>query len=170
MSKQRLTLFGAHGLTITDSGAIDNLSGTDAIYGASITITTTGVLDVSGGMLTIGATPVTNSGRILVTNGSTLVLNDETVTNSVTASHTHAVTNGTIQVDADDRTLDLQGSLIDGGICRDFRAFSNSTGTSAIEDANITNTGTIESTGGALGRDRPCAVGDDGQFRCAGGQ
>src|SRR4029077_15746346 len=78
-------------------------------------------------------------------------LNGETVTNSVTDSETHTV-NGTIEVDADEAhvsTLYLESSAINGGIV-EISGILDSPGISAIEDANISNTGTIESTSGVL--------------------
>ena len=139
-----------NGGPLTVSGMLDS-TGSSFITGASIV--NPGNIEVTSGTLTIDPTPVTNTGTILVTDDSTLVLNGETVTNSITDPHTLAVINGTIQVDATDAThvstLDLESSTIDGGIVK-ISGVLESTGTSFIDKATINNSGTIDVTGGTL--------------------
>jgi hypothetical protein len=69
------SLSGA-GLTITDSGTIDNLSGDDSIHGAATTITNSGLFEVTGGTLTIdAASSLANTGTgTLEANGGTLII------------------------------------------------------------------------------------------------
>ena len=97
-----------------------------------------GLIEANGGALTIDATPVTNSGTLLATDASTLTLSDDTVTN----------TGGTVEVDAGS-TLDLEGSSISSGTV-DVYGTLNSTGTSAISGASLTDGGVVEATTGTL--------------------
>ena len=141
------------GATIINTGTIEATTGTLTIDPGSVN--NSGTLEANGGTLEIDSTPVTNTGKLLATDNSTLVLNGDTVTNSVTTGTppTTVTTNGTVEVDAVDAThfstLDLEGSAINGGLVT-VAGLLNATGTSAITGAAITNTGTIEATTGTL--------------------
>ncbi len=138
------------GGAVTINGALIS-TGTSFITGA--TINNTNNLEVAGGTLTIDPATVTNTGTILVTNNSTLVLNGETVFNSVTDPVTKVTTNGTIQVDAVDAThfstLALQSSAIDGGLLT-ISGLLQSTGTSFVTGVSFTNTGATDVVNGTL--------------------
>ena len=125
-----------NGASLTDGGVVGSTSGTLTI--GSGAIDNSGLLEANGGALTIDATPVTNSGTLLATDASTLTLSGDTVTN----------TGGTVQVDAGS-LLDLAGSGISGGTV-DVYGILNSTGTSSISDAGITDSGTLEANSGTL--------------------
>ena len=132
-----------HGGTLNIVGELDS-TGTSFITGA--TIINPSHIDVVSGTLTIDPAPVTNTGTIEVKGDSTLVLNDEIITN------TDDTTKGVIKVDADlthTATLDLEGSTIHGGTVT-IAGVLDSTGDSFITGATITNTGTIDVTGGTL--------------------
>ena len=140
-----LTFNGAtiDGGTLNIVGELDS-TGTSFITGA--TIINSSHIDVVSGTLTIDPAPVTNTGTIEVKGDGTLVLSDETITN------TDGTTKGVIQVDADPThtaTLDLEGSTINGGTVT-IAGVLDSTGDSFITGATITNTGTIDVTGGTL--------------------
>jgi fibronectin-binding autotransporter adhesin len=158
-----------NGGLLTVSGMLDS-TGSSFITGASIV--NPGNIEVTSGTLTIDPTPVTNTGTILVTDDSTLVLNGETVTNSIPDPHILAVINGTIQVDATDAThvstLDLESSTIDGGIVK-ISGVLESTGTSFIDKANINNSGTIDVTGGTLTIDAASSLTNTGTLEADGG-
>ncbi len=144
-SGDTLTFNGAtiDGGTLNIVGELDS-TGISFITGA--TIINSSHIDVISGTLTIDPAPVTNTGTIEVKGDSTLVLSDEILTN------TDGTTKGVIQVDADPThtaTLDLEGSTINGGTVT-IAGVLVSTGDSFITDATITNTGTIDVTGGTL--------------------
>ena len=124
--------------TVTVDGTLDS-TGTSAINGAAITVASTGTLEATSGTLTIDPGSINNSGLLLATDDSTLVL-DDNVTNSVPS--------GTVQVDVGS-TLDLENATISGGIVS-IGGLLNSVGTSSLTDTAITNVGTIESTSGKL--------------------
>ncbi len=158
-----------NGGTITISGILDS-TGTSFITGA--TIVNSNNIQITSGTLTIDPTPVTNTGTILVTDDSTLVLDGETITNSVTDPGTHATTNGKIEVDATDAThvstLDLEGSTIDGGTLT-ISGTLDSTGSSFITGASITNSGTIDVTSGTLTIDATSTLINTGTIETDGG-
>lgn len=139
-----------NGGTLTIDGTLDS-TGTSFITGA--TINNSGNIEVAGGTLTIDPTPIINTGTILVTNDSTLVLSDEILTNSVGDPLTEAVASGTIQVDGTDSThfstLKLANSTIDGGVI-EISGLLTSCGDSFITGAALANSGTIDVTGGTL--------------------
>ena len=124
--------------TVTVDGTLDS-TGTSAINGAAITVASTATLEATSGTLTIDPGSINNSGLLLATDDSTLVL-DDNVTNSVPS--------GTVQVDVGS-TLDLENATISGGIVS-IGGLLNSVGTSSLTDTAITNVGTIESTSGKL--------------------
>ena len=143
--------------TATFTGGVVTINGTLISTGTSFitaaTINNSSNLEVAGGTLTIDPATVTNTGTILVTNNSTLVLNGETVINSVTDPVTKVITNGTIQVDAVDAThfstLALQSSAIDGGFLT-ISGLLQSTGTSFVTGVDFTNTGATDVVSGTL--------------------
>ncbi len=149
----------------TISGGIVNVyglldsTGTSAIDGAAITIT--GTLEATSGTLTIDPSTISNSGELLATDGSTVVLDGVTVSNTG---------NGTVEVDATEAvvsTLDLESATISGGIVNVY-GLLDSTGTSAIDGAAITITGTLEATSGTLTID-PSTISNSGELLATDG-
>jgi VCBS repeat-containing protein len=160
---KKLTLAGASltGGTLTVAGTLAS-SGITTITGANIS---NGYLLEStlGGLLTLVATTpaaaITNSG-IIRANCAKLDIDHETVANTGTLAAINTgtlklisatVTNtgsGAVSVEPGS-TLDLVGAIIDGGTLT-IAGTLESTGASAINDADITNTGIITVTGGTL--------------------
>ncbi|QAU49560.1 hypothetical protein XH91_32165 [Bradyrhizobium guangzhouense] len=116
-----------------------------------------------GGLLTLVATSstplITNDGGTIRANNAELDINTEAVTNTGTLA---AINDGTLKLISTDvtntdgavsiesgSTLDLSTATIDGGTVT-IAGTLESTGTSAISNADITNTGTITVTGGKL--------------------
>nr|WP_245284210.1 FecR domain-containing protein [Bradyrhizobium sp. WSM2254] len=138
------TLDSSGATTITDA-AITNNSLIEAVGGlltlttiTTATIANAGTLQANGAELDIDHEAVTNTGTLAAINGGTLKLISMTVTNDT----------GAVSV-ASGSTLDLVGAVIDGGTLT-IAGTLESTGTSAINNADITNTGTITVTGGTL--------------------
>ncbi|WP_433996197.1 FecR domain-containing protein [Bradyrhizobium japonicum] len=138
------TLDSSGATTITDAAIINN-GLIEAVGGlltlatvTSATIANAGTLQANGAELDIDHEAVTNTGTLAAINGGTLKLISMTVTNGT----------GAVSVGAGS-TLDLVGAVIDGGTLT-IAGTLESTGTSAINDADITNTGTITVTGGTL--------------------
>ncbi len=147
------------GGTLTVAGLF-NSTGTSIIANAAITIAnTTGTLESTGGKLAIGSgtisnagtleanggeldlsgvTTFTNSGLLLATASSLLVLNGDTVDN----------TGGTVQVNASS-TVNLQSAIINHGTITNAGLLEATGGsTSTIENAtSFTNDGELLSTG-----------------------
>lgn len=158
--KLKLAGAGLTGGTISLTGTLSS-SGTSTITNA--TVTNALLLESTlGGLLTLIATSpaaaITNSGTIQA-NGAELDINGEAVTNKGTLQSINngtlklistTVTNGVgaVSVEAGS-TLDLVGSTIAGGTVT-IAGTLESTGTSAINDADIHNTGTITVTSGTL--------------------
>ena len=115
---------------------------------------------------------MTNTGTIEVKNDSTLVLSDDTVTNSVTIAS--GTTIGIIQVDATDlahshfSTLDLDNSTIQGGKLI-ISGELVSTGDSFITGTAITNSGIIDVTSGILTIDATSTFVNTGTLESDGG-
>nr|WP_311985807.1 VCBS domain-containing protein [Bradyrhizobium canariense] len=161
-ASSKLTLNGASltGGALIVSGTL-NSTGTTAITDANIS--NNYLIEATLGALTLLATTsassIANDG-ILRANGAELDINGEAVTNTGTlAAIDHGTlkligmkaTNtgsGTVSVESGS-TLDLQGATIDGGTVT-IAGMLESTGTSAIDNADITNTGTITVTSGTL--------------------
>lgn len=157
---KRLTLNGASltGGALTVSGTLDSTA-TSTVTNASIT--NSGLIEAIGGLLTLSATTsaaIANGGT-LQANGAELDINHQAVTNTGTLGAINdgtlkligmTVTNagGTVSVETGS-TLDLAGATIDGGKVT-IAGTLESTGTSAINDADINNTGTITVTSGTL--------------------
>ncbi|WP_354159629.1 MULTISPECIES: VCBS domain-containing protein [unclassified Bradyrhizobium] len=102
------------------------------------TITNSGTIRASHAELDVSGEAVTNTGTLAAINNGTLKLISNTVVNA----------SGTVSVESGS-TLDLQGATIDGGTVT-IAGMLESTGTSAIDNADITNTGTITVTSGTL--------------------
>lgn len=160
-ASKKLTLAGASltGGALTVTGTLAS-SGTSTVTNASLM--NNGLIEATGGVLTLAATTsaaianadtlrangaeldidhqaVTNTGTLAAISDGTLKLTALTVTN----------TGGTVSVESGS-TLDLVGATIDGGTVT-IAGTLESTGTSAINDADISNTGTISvTTGGTL--------------------
>src|SRR5581483_10461311 len=149
---------------LSNSGTV-NSTGTSAL--TDVGITNTGTIEVTSGTLTIDPADFTNTGTLEVKDGATVVLNGETVDNSVT--DTGGTTNGTIQVDAH-AVLDFEGSAINGGNLN-VEALSkfDSTGISSITGATITNSGVFDVTSGTLTIDATSILNNAGKFEADGG-
>src|SRR6202043_2612745 len=112
----------------------------------------------NGGELDIPGEPVTNTGTLQAIDDSILKLTSLAVTN----------THGTVSDDSGS-TLDLIDAIISGG-APSISGFLDSTGTSAIDDANITNSGTLESTGGTFTIDAASSLTNSGTLQANGGE
>lgn len=159
-ASKKLTLAGASltGGALTVTGTLAS-SGTSTMTDASVM--NNGLIEAIGGVLTLAATTsasianadtlrangaeldidheaVSNTGTLAAIGGGTLKLTALTVTN----------TGGTVSVESGS-TLDLVGATVDGGTVT-IAGTLESTGTSAINDADISNTGTISVTSGTL--------------------
>ena len=124
--------------TIHNTGTLKSTSGKLTIDPS--TINNTGTLEAAGGELDLtGITTFTNSGLLLATANSLLVLNGDTIDN----------TGGTVQVNAGS-TLDLQSTAISNGTFNNFGLLKATAGTNAIHGADgIANHGgaTLEAVG-----------------------
>lgn len=157
---KKLTLNGASltGGVLTVSGTLDS---TDTSTVTNASITNSGLIEAIGGLLTLSATTsaaIANGGT-LQANGAELDIDHQAVANTGTLGAindgtlkligmTVANTGGTVSVETGS-TLDLVGATIDGGTVT-IAGTLESTGTSAINDADMTNTGTITVTSGTL--------------------
>ncbi|MGY8635957.1 FecR domain-containing protein [Bradyrhizobium sp. 14AA] len=125
--------------SITNNGLLEAVGGLlTLVTMTSATIANAGTLQANGAELDIDHEAVTNTGTLAAINGGTLKLISTTVTNDT----------GVVSV-ATGSTLDLIGAVIDGGTLT-IAGTLESTGTSAINNADITNTGTITVTSGTL--------------------
>ncbi|QPF91352.1 VCBS domain-containing protein [Bradyrhizobium commune] len=161
-ASKKLTLAGASltGGTLTVAGTLDS-SGSATITNANIS--NSYLIEAIGGVLALVATTpaaaITNDGGTIQANTGELDINGEAVTNTGTLaaindgtlkliSMTVTNTGGAVSIESGS-TLDLSGATVDGGTMT-IAGTLESTGTSAITDADITNTGTITVTGGTL--------------------
>ena len=161
-----LTMNGATitGGMLTINGTLDS-AGTSFIAGA--TIDNTSHIHVLSGTLTIDPAGVTNTGTIEVEDSAKLVLNGETVANSVTDAG--ITTNGTIQVDGNG-VLGFEASTVTGGnISVEFSGKLVSTGGSFINGATITNAGLFDVTDGTLTIDATSVLNNTGNLEAGGG-
>ncbi|WP_247459812.1 hypothetical protein [Bradyrhizobium sp. 62] len=161
-ASSKLTLNGVSltGGALTVSGTL-NSTGTTAITNANIS--NNYLIEATLGALTLLATTSASSianGGILRANGAELDINGEAIANTGTLA---AINHGTLKLTGmtvtdtgsghvsveSGSTLDLQGATIDGGTVT-IAGTLESTGTSAINNADITNTGTITVTSGTL--------------------
>ena len=165
MSTATLNSTGTSSITnvgVTNSGLIESTGRTLTIGTvAGQTITNSGTLEANGGELDITSEAVGNTGTLKATDDSTLKLSTLTVTN--TAGGTAAVDLGS--------TLDLVGAIINGGTVGNSGTL-DSTGTSAINNAGITNSGLIESASGALtiGTVAGSTINNSGTIEANGGE
>ena len=143
---------------ITNSGTMESTGGVLTIDPAlSMILINSGTLQANGGELDIANEPVTNTGTLQAIDDSILKLSSLTVTN----------TDGTVSDDSGS-TIDLVGSVISGGTLT-ISGILDATGTSAIDDANITNSGTLESTGGTFTIDAASSLTNTGTLEANGG-
>src|SRR5439155_285246 len=146
------------------NGVFDS-TGTSSISNAAITIAATGILQSTGGTLTIDPSTIANAG-LLEADGGERDLNDITsFTNSGTLLATAdsllvlngdiIVSTGTVEVDhgsgSAHSTIDFERSIPTRRTPA-LNGVFDSTGTSSISDAAITiaATGILQSTGGVL--------------------
>lgn len=162
-ASKKLTLAGA-----SLTGGALTIAGTLASSGAT-TITDANILisylleSTLGGLLALVATTstpaITNDGGTIRANNAELDINGEAVANTGTLaaindgtlkliSMTVTNTYGAVSIESGS-TLDLSGTTVKGGTLT-IAGTLESTGTSAINEADITNTGTITVTSGKL--------------------
>lgn len=158
---KKLSLNGASltGGTLTVSGTLDS-TGTTTITNTNIS--NTYLIEAIGGVLalvaTTSTTAITNGGT-LQANGAELDINGEAVTNTRTLAAindgtlkliSNIVTNtgGAVSIESGS-TLDLSSATVKGGTLA-IAGTLESIGTSAITDADVTNTGTISVISGTL--------------------
>ncbi|MDE5462635.1 hypothetical protein [Bradyrhizobium sp. CSS354] len=122
-----------------DAGQTLTLSGTE-VSGGTIN-NHSGTIDVTGDSK-IDGNATLNQGAVTVGSGVTLMLDDTTVAGATISS------GGTVKVDAS-KNLTLSGATIDGGTVT-IAGTLESTGTSVVDSADVTNSGTISVTSGAL--------------------
>ncbi|WP_354063685.1 VCBS domain-containing protein [Bradyrhizobium sp. RT6a] len=122
-----------------DAGQTLTLSGTE-VSGGTIN-NHSGTIDVTGDSK-IGGNATLNQGAVTVGSGVTLTLDDTTVAGATISN------GGTVKVDAS-KNLTLSGATIDGGTVT-IAGTLESTGTSVVDSADVTNSGTISVTSGAL--------------------
>ncbi|WP_245331883.1 VCBS domain-containing protein [Bradyrhizobium sp. NAS80.1] len=125
---------------ISNSYLIEAVGGVLALVATTYAtaITNGGTIQANGGELDINGEAVTNTGTLAAINDGTLKLTAMTVNN----------TGGTVSIESGS-ALDLAGAIIDGGTVT-VSGTLESTGTSAIDCAAITNSGTISVTSGTL--------------------
>ena len=143
----------ANGALAIDQGStVDNSSGDVIVDGnAALTldhatisggaIKGAGTIDVTGASKIDSAATLSIS-AVTVESGVTLTLDDATVVGTAIVNH------GTVNVDAS-KTLTLNGASLTGGTLT-IAGTLESTGTSAIDNADVGNTGTISVTSGTL--------------------
>ena len=125
---------------IANSHLIEAIGGVLALVATtSAAITNDGTIRANLGELDINGENVANNDTLAAINGGTLKLIANKVTNASGA---------VVSVDGTS-TLDLTGATIDGGTVT-IAGTLESTGASAITEADITNTGTITVTSGTL--------------------
>jgi len=164
---------------LTIAGTLD-ATGTSAITDANITIADTGLVEATGGVLTIdpdNSVGITNHGT-LEANGGELDIVHEAVTNtgmlqaiddSILKLVSLTVTNddGHVSVELQS-TLDLVDAIIKGGTI-DVAGTLDATGNSAIDGATIVNTNLLEVTGGTLTIDAASDIDNQGTVEANGG-
>ena len=145
------TVTNTGGLVQMDAGSTLDLAGSGISGG---TVDVYGTLDSTGASSINGAN-LTNTDLVEVTS-DTLTLSGDTVTNS----------GGVMQVDAGS-LLDFAGSSIVGGTV-DVYGTLNSTGTSSVNGAGLTNSDIVEATSGTLTID-PGSIDNSGLLEANGG-
>ena len=164
------------GGTLSNSGEVDS-ENLNALHGMAIT--NTGTLESTGGVLTIdGGSSINNSGT-LQANGGDLILTNDTLTNT---NALKAINNSTLKLTntgvanfggaitvLGGSTLDLDGGdSISGGTLSNSGEV-DSENLNALHGMAITNTGTLESTGGVLTIDGGSSINNSGTLQANGG-
>jgi VCBS repeat-containing protein len=157
---QGSTVDNSAGNVDVDDGAVLTLNGA-TISGGSIDNYSLlgGTIDVTGNS-TIDGDATLTKGTVTVESGIALTLDDVTVAEATITNH------GTVKVDAGTQ-LTLAGSNLTGGTLTLIGTLE-STGTSAIHNADLDNTGTISVTSGALTIDLH-AITNHGLIEATGG-
>ncbi|AJA66027.1 MULTISPECIES: VCBS domain-containing protein [Bradyrhizobium] len=143
----------ANGALAIDQGStVDNSAG-DVIVDGNAVLTLDDAT-ISGGAIK-GAGTIDVTGASKIDNGATVSISALTVEGDVTlalddatVSGTAIVNHGTVNVDAG-KTLTLNGASLAGGTLA-IAGTLESTGASAIDNADVDNTGTISVTSGTL--------------------
>ncbi|MGY4381900.1 VCBS repeat-containing protein [Bradyrhizobium sp. i1.3.6] len=139
-------------LAIEQGSTVDNSSG-DVIVDGSAALTldyatiSGGAIRGAGTIDVTGASKIDNAATLSVSavtveSGATLTLDDATVSGTAIVNH------GTVNVDAS-KNLTLNGASLAGGTLT-IAGTLESTGASAIDNADVGNTGTISVTSGTL--------------------
>ena len=164
------------GGTLSNSGEVDS-ENLNALHGMAIT--NTGTLELTGGVLTIdGGSSINNSGT-LQANGGDLILTNDTLTNT---NALKAINNSTLKLTntgvanfggaitvLGGSTLDLDGGdSISGGTLSNSGEV-DSENLNALHGMAITNTGTLELTGGVLTIDGGSSINNSGTLQANGG-
>ena len=164
------------GGTLSNSGEVD-FENLNALHGMAIT--NTGTLELTGGVLTIdGGSSINNSGT-LQANGGDLILTNDTLTNT---NALKAINNSTLKLTntgvanfggaitvLGGSTLDLDGGdSISGGTLSNSGEV-DSENLNALHGMAITNTGTLELTGGVLTIDGGSSINNSGTLQANGG-
>ncbi|WP_166077507.1 FecR domain-containing protein [Bradyrhizobium barranii] len=136
--EQGSTVDNSAGNVIVDSNAVLTLDDATISGGA---IKGAGTIDVTGASKIDSAATLSVS-AVTVESGVTLTLDNATVVGTAIVNH------GTVNVDAS-KTLTLNGASLAGGTLT-IAGTLESTGASAIDNADVGNTGTISVTSGAL--------------------
>ena len=134
--------------TVITGGTLNNLgtvnsTGTSALNGVGVT--NSGLMEATGGTLTIDPTSTTNTGTIEAASGATVSLSGIAVANS----------GGTVKVDAG-ATLDLAGTTVTGG------TLTNAGATEVLGGSTSTLSGVTVGNGGVGGVESPVALALDG--------
>ena len=147
------------GVGINNTGTLESTSGTLTIE-VGPTLTNSGTLEANGGELDISGEDVTNTGTLQAINNSILQLGLVTVNN----------TGGTVTVEKGS-ALHLVDAEIDHGALGNSGTLA-SIGNSALSDVGITNSGTMEVTGGTLTISDPAGptVNNSGTLEANGGE
>ncbi|MFK4504233.1 VCBS repeat-containing protein [Bradyrhizobium japonicum] len=136
--EQGSTVDNSSGNVIVDGNAVLTLDNATISGGA---IKGAGTIDVTGASKIDNAATLSVS-AVTVESGVTLTLDDATVSGTAIVNH------GTVNVDAS-KTLTLNGASLAGGTLT-IAGTLEATGTSAIDNADVGNTGTISVTSGTL--------------------
>jgi VCBS repeat-containing protein len=150
-----------HGTIAVDADQILELNGVALSGGA---IGNAGTIEITGSGSIDNDAFANTDATLLIDAGQTLTLDGTTITGGTVAD------NGTVNVDAGD-ILTLIGTTIAGGELT-VAGILESSGISAIFDAAITNTGTIEATGGTLtiDPDQPFTLTNSSTLEADGGE
>jgi hypothetical protein len=157
------TLSSTGSSTITNSsigndGLIEAIGGVLALVATgSAAIANAGTLRANGGELDVNGEAIANTGTLAAINGGTVKLISTVVTDGA----------GTVSI-ASGSKLGLSNTVINGGTIS-IAGTLDSTGTSAINDGDITNTGTITVTAGTLTID-PSTITNHSLIQASGGE